>query len=168
MYENTGNASISRRLQNRLDATEENKRVQIFVEFHCPIVRSWHFLRWKIRTSCTYRQFLCPLNCSSLALTPCKTTKARRTVLMSTETTLGDATSVLSDYLWCTYVTCFITIGDTSLRDGPLEKLWGGGGRGIFELQEFFFVIKFLVWIFFRPLHEYFLGLIGLHEFFFI
>ena len=34
-------------------------------------------------------------------------------------------------------------------RDRPLEKLWGG--RGIFELQEFFFVIKFLVWIFFRP-----------------
>ena len=52
------------------------------------------------------------------------------------------------------------------LRDGPLEKLWGGGGRGIFELQEFFFVIKFLVWIFFRPLHEYFLGLIGVQEFF--
>ena len=138
MRENTGNASISRRLQNRLDATEENKRVQIFVEFHCPIVRSWHFLRWKIRTSCTYRQFLCPLNCSSLALTPCKTTKARRTVLMSTETTLGDATSVLSDCLWCTYVTCFITIGDTSLRDGPLEKLWGGGGGGFFFF--FFFV----------------------------
>ena len=31
-----------------------------------------------------------------------------------------------------------------ALRDGPLEKLWGGGGRGIFEPQEFFFVIKFL------------------------
>ena len=31
------------------------------------------------------------------------------------------------------------------VRDGPLEKLWGGG-RGIFEPQEeFFFVIKFLV-----------------------
>ena len=30
------------------------------------------------------------------------------------------------------------------LRDGPLEKLWGGG-RGIFEPQEFFFAIKFLV-----------------------
>ena len=29
------------------------------------------------------------------------------------------------------------------LRDGPLENLWGG--RGIFEPQEFFFVIKFLV-----------------------
>ena len=29
------------------------------------------------------------------------------------------------------------------LRDGPLEKLWGR--RGIFEPQEFFFVIKFLV-----------------------
>ena len=27
----------------------------------------------------------------------------------------------------------------SKLRDGPLEKLWGGGGRGIFELQEFFF-----------------------------
>ena len=35
------------------------------------------------------------------------------------------------------------------LRDGPLEKLWGR--RGIFEPQEFFFVVKFLVWIFFSP-----------------
>ena len=52
------------------------------------------------------------------------------------------------------------------IRDGPLEKFWGG--RGIFEVQEFFFVIKFPVWIFFRPLHEYFLGLIGVQEFFFI
>ena len=34
--------------------------------------------------------------------------------------------------------------GNLSLRDRPLEKLWGGG-RGIFEPQEFFFVIKFLV-----------------------
>ena len=25
-----------------------------------------------------------------------------------------------------------------TLRDGPLEKLLGGGGRGIFEPQEFF------------------------------
>ena len=49
-------------------------------------------------------------------------------------------------------------------RDGPLEKLWGGGGRGIFQPQEFFFVIKFL----FRLKHEYFLGLIGVHEFFFM
>ena len=31
-----------------------------------------------------------------------------------------------------------------SFRGGPLEKLWGGGG--IFEPQEFFFVIKFLEW----------------------
>ena len=30
------------------------------------------------------------------------------------------------------------------LRDGPLEKLWGRGG-GVFEPQEFFFVIKFPV-----------------------
>ena len=34
------------------------------------------------------------------------------------------------------------------LRDGPLEKLWGGG---IFEPQEFFFVTKFLLRIFFSP-----------------
>ena len=34
--------------------------------------------------------------------------------------------------------------GSLLIRDGPLEKLWGRG-RGIFEPQEFFFVIKFLV-----------------------
>ena len=44
----------------------------------------------------------------------------------------------------------------SSLRDGPLEKLWGWGGGGIFEPQEFFFVIKFPVWICFRPKHEIF------------
>ena len=37
-----------------------------------------------------------------------------------------------------------------SVRDGPLEKLWGGGGvggvgRGILDPQEVFFVVKFLV-----------------------
>ena len=37
------------------------------------------------------------------------------------------------------------------LRDGPLESYGGRGGGGIFEPQEFFFVIKFLVSIFFRP-----------------
>ena len=31
----------------------------------------------------------------------------------------------------------------SEVRDGPLEKLWGG--REIFEPQEFFFVSKFLV-----------------------
>ena len=39
-----------------------------------------------------------------------------------------------------------------SVRDGPLEKLWGGwGGEGIFEPQEFFFVAKF-------PCMNFFLG----------
>ena len=33
-----------------------------------------------------------------------------------------------------------------TLRDGPLEKL--RGGRGIFEPQEIFFVIKFLYEVF--------------------
>ena len=37
------------------------------------------------------------------------------------------------------------------LRDGPLESYGGRGGGGIVEPQEFFFVIKFLVSIFFRP-----------------
>ena len=26
------------------------------------------------------------------------------------------------------------------IRDGPLEKLWGGGGREIFERQDFFWL----------------------------
>ena len=34
--------------------------------------------------------------------------------------------------------------------------------------RNFFFVIKFLEWIFFRPLHGYFLGLICVQEFFLI
>ena len=53
------------------------------------------------------------------------------------------------------------------LNDGQLgtdnQKSYGGGG--IFEPQEFFFVIKFL-YEFFRPQHEHFLGLIGVQEFF--
>ena len=39
-------------------------------------------------------------------------------------------------------------------------------GWGIFEPQEFFFGIKFLVWTVFRPWHEFLLGLIFVHEFF--
>ena len=38
---------------------------------------------------------------------------------------------------------CDVVSAKRCFRDGPLEKLWGE--RGIFELQEFFFVIKFLV-----------------------
>ena len=34
-------------------------------------------------------------------------------------------------------------------RDGPLEKLWGGG-EGNFRVAGIFFVIKFLVRIFLR------------------
>ena len=39
------------------------------------------------------------------------------------------------------------------LRDGPLQKLWGGGGgvEGNFRAAGIFFAIKFLVWIFFTP-----------------
>ena len=42
-----------------------------------------------------------------------------------------------------------------------------GGGWGIFELQEFFSLSDSLYEFFFRLWHEYFLGLIGVHEFFF-
>ena len=45
--------------------------------------------------------------------------------------------------------------------------MWGGGEGGIFGPQELFFVMKFLYELFFRPFHEYFLGLIGVHEFVF-
>ena len=51
-----------------------------------------------------------------------------------------------------------------AIRDGPLEKLWCGWG--IFEPQEFCFVIKFLVWIFLGHGLNIFGGLIGVHEFF--
>ena len=45
-----------------------------------------------------------------------------------------------------------------------IRKVMGGGGFS--SRRNFFFVIKFLVSISFRPLHEYFLGLIGVQEFF--
>ena len=41
--------------------------------------------------------------------------------------------------------------GPFSYRDGALEKLWGRGG-GIFEPQEFFFVINSLYELFFKAI----------------
>ena len=34
------------------------------------------------------------------------------------------------------------------IRDGPLEKLWVGGGGEFSSRRNFFFIIQFLVWIF--------------------
>ena len=51
-------------------------------------------------------------------------------------------------------------------QDGPLEKLWGWGGGGESSRRNFFPLSNSL-YEFFRPLHEYFLGLIGVHEIFF-
>ena len=53
------------------------------------------------------------------------------------------------------------------IRDGPLEKLWGGEGEGDFRAAGIFFSLS-------NSLHEFFLGhsmniflgLIGAHEFF--
>ena len=47
-----------------------------------------------------------------------------------------------------------------------IRKVMGGGGWGILELHNFFSVNIFLVQIFFRLLHEYFLGLSCMREFF--
>ena len=52
------------------------------------------------------------------------------------------APSVQTFYQWI--------LQNLNIRDGPLEN-YGGGGSGIFEPQEFLFVIKFLVWVCFRP-----------------
>ena len=52
------------------------------------------------------------------------------------------------------------------LRDGPLEKLWGVE-VGNFRAAVIFFRYQIPCMIFFWPWHEYFLGLIGVHDFFF-
>ena len=57
--------------------------------------------------------------------------------------------------------------GNLSLRDRPLEKLWGGGGGEFSSRRNFFSLSNSLYEFFFRPLHEYLLGLIGVHDFFF-
>ena len=51
----------------------------------------------------------------------------------------------------------------TWFRDGPLEKLWGEGN---FPAAGIFFRYQIPCMNFFRPKHEYFLGLIGVHDFF--
>ena len=51
---------------------------------------------------------------------------------------------------------------------GQLEKLWGGGGGEFSSGRNLFLLSNSLYEFFFRPLHEYFLGLIGVHEFFFV
>ena len=53
------------------------------------------------------------------------------------------------------------------LRDGPVEKFSGGEG-GVFEAAGIFFRYQIPCMNFFRPWHEYFLGLTGVQEFFFI
>ena len=45
--------------------------------------------------------------------------------------------------VWYSVNIPLVGYSTSTIRDGPLETLWGG--RGIFEPQEFFFVNKFLV-----------------------
>ena len=68
---------------------------------------------------------------------------------------------------WISKLNKFDIVWWKILRDRPLEKLWGGGGE-LFSRRNFFSAIRFHVWIFLKPWHEYFSGLIGVHEFFFI
>ena len=46
------------------------------------------------------------------------------------------------------------------LREGPLEKLWGGGGVGEFSSRRNFFSLMF-------PVNEYFFCQDVVHEYFF-
>ena len=80
--------------------------------------------------------------------------------------------SILIDFRYLSIkITWLLSIFiDTDFQGRTIRKVIRGGGgglgRGIVKPQEFLFVIKFLVWIFFRPKHKYFLGLTGVHEFF--
>ena len=64
------------------------------------------------------------------------------------------------------FISFFVTV--TCFRDGPLEELWGGGGREIFEPQGFFPLSNSLYEFLLGHSMNIFLGLIGVHEFFFI
>ena len=46
------------------------------------------------------------------------------------------------------------------------QKSYGGGGWGIFVPRKFFSLSNSFINFSFRPQHEYFLGLIGVHKFF--
>ena len=54
----------------------------------------------------------------------------------------------------------------TSIRDGPLEKLWGGGGGEFWRPRNFFLLANSLYEFFLDRSMNVFLGLIGMHNFF--
>ena len=56
----------------------------------------------------------------------------------------------------------------SDIRDGPLEKLWGGGGGEFSSRRNFFLLSNSLYEFFLGHSMNIFLGLIGVHEFFFI
>ena len=64
--------------------------------------------------------------------------------------------------MWQSLVAVVLAL---EVRDGPLEKLWVGG-EGNFRAAGTFFSLSNSLYEFFRPLYEYFLGLIGVQEFF--
>ena len=47
-----------------------------------------------------------------------------------------------------------------------IRRVMGGGGGGIFVPRKFFSLSNSFINFSFRPQHEYFLGLIGVHKFF--
>ena len=64
--------------------------------------------------------------------------------------------------MWQSLVAVVLAL---EVRDGPLEKLWVGGD-GNFRAAGTFFRYQIPCMNFFRPLYEYFLGLVGVQEFF--
>ena len=54
------------------------------------------------------------------------------------------------------------------IKGQTIRKVIGGGGGELFNRRNFFPLSDSMYDFFFKPWHEYFSGLIGVHEFFFI
>ena len=68
----------------------------------------------------------------------------------------NDSRELFGDVFFKREITCFLPLTNNTIREPcPItdhqKSYGGGGGKGILEPQEFFFVIKFLVWIFWGP-----------------
>ena len=82
----------------------------------------------------------------------CRSDVSRRPNLVHSDTVTCSNDKIAHSSPIGTCSSCIITCSTHTvawIKGRTIRKVMGG--RGIFEPQEFFFVIKFLVWIFFRP-----------------